>query len=291
MLNFYLIGEFFFKFGIELQSTIVKLISARKKMSLHRFCIPFMCCFLMVYQSMAGELVLTGVYHGSNLYVQNPHDGENNYCIKDIYVNGKKHMDAPKSSVFTIDLSSLKESAQVKIEIYHTDGCEPKIINPNAIRVKEEFQFIFLDMDDHQIHWKSKGEKKLGKYFIEKFEHNTWQIERAVDGRGDPTANEYRKPVDHHAGENKYRLKYLEISGRTYYSEEIVFVSSREKITFSPQRVSSKLYFSRTTDYEIADAYGNKVMSGRAEEVDCSKLKMGVYYLSFDNRTEKFIKK
>jgi len=251
----------------------------------------FLLFILYNTAAFAGELVLSGVYHGSNLYVQNPHDGNNSFCIKDIYVNGKKHMDAPQASVFTIDLSGLRENTQVKIEIYHTDGCEPKIINPNAIRVKDEFQFIFLELDDHQVHWKAKGEKKLGKYFIEKFEHNNWIIERAIDGRGDHNANEYRKPIDHHAGENKYRLKYLEISGKTYYSEVITYFSNREKITFAPKKVNTSLTFSRTTDYEIRDAFGQKVLSGRASEVDCKSLKTGVYYISFDNRTEKFFKK
>ena len=251
----------------------------------------FASFLLLAFNAMAGELVLSGVYHGSNLYVQNPHDGENKYCVKDIYVNGKKHMDAPQTSVFTIDLSKIAEGAKVTIAIYHSDACEPKVINPNAIRVKDEFQFIFLDIDDHQIHWKTKGEKPSGKFFIEKFEHNNWDTERAVDGRGDPATNEYRKPIDHHAGENKYRLKYLEISGRSYYSEVVTFMSEKDKITFYPLRVSSKITFSRSTDFEIRDAYGNKVKSGKAAEVDCSSLKTGKYYLSFDNRTEQFFKK
>ena len=104
-------------------------------------------------------------------------------------------------------------------------------------------------------------------------------------------SHEYRRPIDHHAGENKYRLKYLEISGRSDYSEVVTFMSDRDKITFYPQRVSDKITFSRSTDFEIRDAYGNKVKSGRAAEVDCSDLKTGKYYLSFDNRTEQFFKK
>ncbi len=257
---------------------------------MYKLLVSFLLILFSVGNLTAGELILSGVYHGSNLYVQNPHDGESNYCIKDIYVNGKKHMDGPNTSVFTIDLSSFSEGGKVKIEIYHSDGCEPKVINPNAIQIKDEFQFVFMNMDDHQIHWKTKGEKRLGKFFIEKFEHNVWNMERAVDGRGE-ASNEYRKPVDYHAGDNKYRLKYLAISGKTYYSDEVTFVSKREKITFSPQRVADKLTFSRSTDYEIRDAYGNSVMSGRSENVNCSSLKTGIYYLIFDNRTEKFIKK
>ena len=131
---------------------------------MNRSILPLLLLLLLSGDLLAGELILSGVYHGSSLYVQNPHDGENNYCIKDIYVNGKKHMDAPSTSVFTIDLSSIGKGNKVKVEIYHSDGCEPKVINPTAIRIKDEFQFIFLEMDDHQIHWKTKGEKNLGKY-------------------------------------------------------------------------------------------------------------------------------
>lgn len=238
-----------------------------------------------------GELVLTGVYHGSNLYVQNPHDSKQNYCVQDIYVNGKKHMATPQASVFTIDLSSIGMDTPVKIEIYHGNDCEPKVINPNAIRVKDEFQFAFINIDGQVLHWQAKGEKKLGKYFIEKFEHNNWDIELAISGKGDPKDNEYKVPIEHHAGSNKYRVKYLEVSGRSYYSGEVNYESERETVVFYPKKVSTTLSFSREIDYEIRDAYGNKVLVGRAQEVNCSNLKSGLYYISFDNRTEKFFKK
>jgi hypothetical protein len=238
-----------------------------------------------------GELLLSGVYHGSNLYVQNPHDGNNNFCVQDVYVNGKKHMDPPKASVFTIDLSGFAPETPLKIEIYHRDNCEPKVINPNAIRVKEEFQFVFLNVDDHALHWQAKGEKKMGKYFVEKFEHNNWSMEQAVDGRGAPGGNEYRLPVRHHAGNNRYRIKYLEVSGRSYYSDEVHIESAREVVDFYPKKVADKLSFTSAVDYEIRDAYGSKVLEGHGQTVDCASLKPGLYYVSFENRTEKFFKK
>jgi hypothetical protein len=255
------------------------------------FFLALSLCVLCIQQAVAGELVLTGVYHGSNLYVQNPHDGNNNYCVKGVYVNGKKHMDAPQASVFTIDLSKLEVNTPVRVEIFHNDGCEPKVINPNAIRVKEEFQFVFLDVDDNVLHWQVKGEKKLGKYFIEKFEHNNWSTEKAIDCKGHAGLNEYKEVVEHHTGVNRYRIKYLEISGKSYFSEETRHESAKESVNFFPKKVSTTLSFTREIDYEIRDAYGNRVLQGRAKDVDCAALKTGLYYVSFDNKTEKFFKK
>ncbi len=239
----------------------------------------------------SGELLLTGVYHGTNLYVQNPHDGNNNYCVEKIFVNGEQHMTPPKASVFTIDLSGLAVETAVTIEIYHRDDCEPKVINPNAIRVKDEFQFVFLDVDGGMLHWEVKGERKLGKYFVEKFEHNNWDLQQSVNGKGESGVNDYKVAVEHHAGSNRYRIKYLEVSGRSFYSAEVHHDSEYEPVSFYPKKVNAELSFSRETGYEIRDAYGNKVLEGKAQTVDCSNLNPGLYYLSFDNRTEKFFKK
>ena len=241
--------------------------------------------------SQAGELLLTGVYHGTNLYVQNPHDGNNRYCVRKIFVNGRRHQTPPKSSVFTIDLSELEMNSPVNIEIVHSDNCEPKVINPNAIRVKDEFQFVFLDVDGENLHWQVKGERKMGQYFIEKFEHNNWDMQKAVNGKGKAGLNDYNTDVLHHAGKNRYRIKYLEVSGRAYYSSEVIHESENEPVNFYPRKVNDRLNFSREITYEIRDAYGNKVLEGKSEKVDCNNLNPGLYYVSFDNRTEKFFKK
>ncbi|MEY4571471.1 MAG: hypothetical protein RLZ10_682, partial [Bacteroidota bacterium] len=44
------------------------------------------------------------------------------------------------------------------------------------------------------------------------------------------------------------------------------------------------------TYYEIFDAYGNILKSGKSTKVDCRNLLNGLYFINFDNSTEKFIK-
>ncbi len=242
-------------------------------------------------QLWAGELLLSGVYRGSNLYVQNPHDGEGNYCITAIYINNQKLDQVPQATAFDLDLSSLEVNAPVIIKIFHNDNCRPKILNPNAIRTKDDFQFSSVQVQNGTIVWKAKGEKKFGKYFIMKNQHNTWEMIKAVDSEGTPNDNEYTEKVLHHSGKNRYKVKYLDVTGRIFYSDEVEFESQKEQVDFFPKRVSKTLSFTSEVEYEILDAYGVSVKKGIGTIVDCSDLKTGAYYVVFDNKTEKFFKK
>lgn len=248
--------------------------------------------FLMISYAWAGELLIEGVYQGTNLYIENPHDASKQaFCISEVLINGKKMSPLPQASAFEIILSHLKKDEAVSIRILHRDDCKPKIINPNSIRVRNEFQFTSLDINNDFINWVSKGEKKHSKYFIEKFEHNSWITEEVVECQGNAGNNVYKIDAPHHSGLNKYRVKYLDITGKSYYSQVVEFTAAKAKVEFYPQRVSTTLNFSHPVKFEILDAYGNVVIKGSDKVVDCTKLKMGTYYVSFDNRTEKFFKK
>ena len=240
---------------------------------------------------MAGEMLIVGVYHGTNLFVQNPHDGNNNYCIKEIYVNNKKIDHPAKSTAFDIDLSAFKLNDAITIKIIHNDDCSPKVMNLNAIKAKEEFTFTSYEPTENKLIWTTKGEKRFGQYFIECFRNNAWIVEKVINCKAQAGNNIYECPVLHNSGTNKYRIKYLEISGKSCYSPDIVYVSDEERVSFYPKSVTEHITFSKSVRYEILDIYYNVVMRGSGVVIDCTDLKLGTYYLVFDNRTEKFLKK
>lgn len=256
-----------------------------------RLCSIFFLILLSPFFATAGELLLSGVYRGSNLYIQNPHDGEGNYCITAIYINNQKLPEVPQATAFDLDLSSLEVNSPVIIKIFHNDNCRPKILNPNAIRTKDDFQFSTIDVNQGGVTWSAKGEKKFGKYFVMKYQHNTWEMIKAVDSQGTQGENNYTEKVLHHSGKNKYKIKYLDVTGRIFYSEEKEFISAKEEVDFFPKRVSKSLTFTSEVSYEILDAYGVSVKKGTGIDVDCSDLKTGAYYVVFDNKTERFFKK
>ncbi len=238
----------------------------------------------------AAEMLIKGVYQGQNVFVQNPHDGNNNYCISEVYLNDKK-IEHPKTTAFDIDLSHLKQGDAVVIKFIHRDDCSPKIMNMHAIRVKEDFQFVNIEATEQKIIWVTKGERKFAQFFFEAFKNNAWMVEKVFNCKGVQGNNVYDLPVTHNSGVNKYRIKYLEISGKTSYSPEVVFESDAEKVTFYPKTVAETITFSKSVKYEILDPYYNVLLRGNGASVDCKKLKPGSYYVVFDNRTEKFLKK
>ena len=56
---------------------------------------------LFVGNLHAGVLVLTGMYQGKDVYVQNPlSENQKDYCTKEVYLNNEKILTNIKSSVF-----------------------------------------------------------------------------------------------------------------------------------------------------------------------------------------------
>jgi hypothetical protein len=263
-------------------------------MQLQRLCIAlcyFWVCLTNSSKIFAAEMIVNGIYQGTNLFVQNPHDGKNNYCIAEIYLNNKK-ADFPKNSTaFDIDLSSLTVGATIHLRFVHSDDCLPKIMNMGAIKVREEFQFTSIDATDTKLVWTTKGEKRFGQYFLEAFKNNAWKVEKVLNCKAQAGNNIYEINASHSSGVNKYRIKYLEISGKSVYSPERVYESDAEQVTFYPKSVTQNITFSKIVKYEVLDVYYNIVMRGNGAMADCTGLKGGTYYLVFDNRTEKFLKK
>jgi hypothetical protein len=102
----------------------------------------------------------------------------------------------------------------------------------------------------------------------------------------------YSLPVAHALGLNKYHIKAQnEDDHHMYYSRVVEYYSKTEPLTFYPKSVTSKITLSRPVGYEIVDTKGTTLKKGKGSEISLAELKSGVYYLNYDNRTEKFFKK
>jgi len=249
--------------------------------------------FSFAVKAQEANIELSGVYKGKNLYVQNPFAGNmKDFCAKDVFINGEKKLTNVQSSAFEVDLSHLKMGDAIIIKITHLSDCKPKILNPQVIRNDHaEFQFVSFNVSDKKIDWSTKGESSGNKMFVQQFTRGQWVNIKEITGKGLPTTAEYVHPALHHAGINKYRIKYLDVHGKVVYSHAAEFNSTEEDITFYPTRVTNTITLSRATDYEIMDSYGNVVKKGHGDKIDCVDLKTGVYYLNMHNQTEKFLKK
>ncbi len=83
------------------------------------------------------EISLEGKFKGENITVQNPYGPKGiGFCVTDVYVNDKMTSDEINAETFEIDIKAMgvKEGDNVSLRIVHTEGCEPKIVNPEALR-------------------------------------------------------------------------------------------------------------------------------------------------------------
>lgn len=246
---------------------------------------------LLLAQQSQGEYVLSGVYNGKNLYVQNPLSSNmKDYCTREVWVNDRQVFASPRSSAFTINLTHLSRQEPVTVRIVYQQGCAPKVINPQVIRTRNNFRYLTIHVDSNKIEWLTAGELESGKFFIEKWQNERWQPVGSQEARGEENSR-YQAAVEHFSGENKYRLKYLQNDGETFYSSVQAYEAPVDPITFAPTRVSDRIYLSRETDYVVTDASGNQLLQGHGKEIQLAHLASGLYYLKFDNRKEKFYKK
>ena len=241
------------------------------------------------------RLVLTGHYQGKNIFVQNPFkDGGVGFCTDKVTVNDKVTSDEINSSAYEIDFTklSLNLGDPLTVVIEHGSECRPKVLNPEVLKPTSTCTFGTIEVgDDGLIKWKTTGETGKLPFIIEIYNWNKWIPVGEVDGIGTPAEHEYEFKLTPHSGENKVRIKQIDHTKRPRTSQPKAFSTGAPTVDFDPKKVGNEIKFTSKTRYEIYDAYGNLVKKGYGESIDCSGLVKGAYYLNFDNKNEKFLKK
>ncbi len=238
----------------------------------------------------AEEYTFSGVYQGKNIYVQNPlTEDQSEFCTKAVYVNDLLIVNNPKTTAYEIDLSYLIKNEPVIIKIVHNANCEPKVINPQVIKPKNQFQFLSVYVDSNEIRWITQSEIGQGKYLLEQYLNGKWIIVDIIEAKGTENTNQYQVFPKHYLGLNRYRVKY--VSGNdVFFSQAQQFFAEIAPVEILPDTAKEKIMLSRETDYELLDAEGNPVAKGKGKEIDLVNLSAGLYYLNIENRTEKIIK-
>src|SRR5574343_1240382 len=137
-----------------------------------------------------GTLVIEGKYQNKNLYVQNSL-GQNGvgFCAYEVRVNGEMTTDEVNSSAFEIDLRpyNLHEGDEVEIQIFHKDGCSPRVLNPEVLKPRPSFATKTITVSNTgMLSWTTTGETSSIPYVIEQFRWNKWVYVGEVQGIGTP---------------------------------------------------------------------------------------------------------
>lgn len=240
-----------------------------------------------------------GSFQGKNLFVSNPPQSDGfGFCVSKVVVNGKILPASIQNANFEIDFSLFKiqKGEKVFVVLTHAEGCEPQFINPEVLLPKSTFVCTSIKANkDGVINWQTKNENGSLDFIIEQFRWGRWVEVGQVKGEGTNTVNNYTFQLTPHSGMNKVRVSQKDNSGEKHSSQETSFQSAVPKVKMSPAKVRDYLYFkangkSCKTKFEVFDAFGNLLKLGYGEKVDCQNLVDGVYFVNFDNTTEKFIK-
>ena len=233
-------------------------------------------------------VVVEGHYQGKNLYVQNPFGSSGvGFCVIKVTVNGDATTDQIASSAFEIDFGNLnlKVGDPVLVKISHKSDCLPKVLNPEVLLPKSTFETKSISVaNGNLLKWCTTGESGKLTFEVEQYRWNKWIKVGEVDGVGTSGENCYEFEVTLHSGENKFRVKQKDYSGRANISKSTSITSESPKLALNAPK-GRDVEFSGETLYEIYDTYGNLRKKGYGQKIDCTNLDKGLYYVNFDNTT------
>jgi hypothetical protein len=256
--------------------------------------LALLCASVIGFNAGAATLVIQGKYQNKNLFVQNASgSGGVGFCAHEIKVNGNITTDETNSSAFEIDLAALKlkYGQSVIIEITHSEGCMPKVLNIEDLKPKPTFEVLTMNISNAGLlKWVTKDETGALPYVIEQFKWNKWVPVGEVAGIGTPEPHDYSFQVAMHSGENKYRVKQKGLNSTSRFSQEIILKSPVDKPSFAISKNNVSIDFSSDTGYEVFDVYGTVLKRGYGKQVMIDNLKKGNYYLCYDNTMTEFKK-
>ncbi len=258
------------------------------------FCLTFLLPGFVNAEN--GTLLIEGKYQNKNIYVQNSFNGNGvGFCAYEVRVNGALTTDEVNSSAFEIDLRQydLHEGDPVAIQIFHKEGCAPKVLNPEVLKPRPTFTTKSITCSaTGMINWTTTGETSSIAFIVEQFRWNKWVYIGEVQGLGTPAEHSYSFQTVPHTGENKFRVKQVGFGKEVKYSPEVKHTpSNTSALTFSQSNDSKKITLSGDSMYEMYDAFGNVVLKGFGRELDISTFEKGTYFLCFDNKIEQVNRK
>lgn len=251
--------------------------------------------FCLAPLSWAGSVILEGRYQQRNIFIINPvSDDGVGFCAYEVSVNGQISSDEVNSQAFEVDLSiyNLRLGDPVSVIIKHKDGCQPKVLNPGALESTPTFECTKINCNPSGLlTWETKGEMGKLPFIVQQFKWNKWVNVGQVEGIGSQSANSYRFQVSLTSGLNKFRVVQKSYEGELRKSNAAEISSSVPAVSYKYDKKLKIITFSAETSFELYNSYGQIVKKGFGNSLDVTTLAKGEYFLSYDNKTDKFLRK
>ena len=126
---------------------------------------------------------------------------------------------------------------------------------------------------------KTTNEQGKLTFIIEQYRWNKWVKIGEVDGEGNAKEHNYEFKITAHSGENKFRVKQVDYTGKPRLSQSATYNDANfSSISITNPKVKDDLEFTKETLYEIYDTYGNLVKKGFGRTIDIINLKINNFF-------------
>jgi hypothetical protein len=229
------------------------------------------------------RLVVRGVYTGKDIYWihgTTPEGIKN--CLPDIRIKnsttGKKY----HVSENPIELKKMADPGDsIVLEFEYSVKCTVKIANRDDLfnNCKSTIKGVNIDTTGI-ISWSVDTPCK-NPIIIRQFKWNKWvEIQKVEDLKKYFDARHYV-----HSGLNKFRIDQLTKEVEYNISEPINYKSNIPEVICKTQKITDFIEFDRETFYELYDTRGNMINKDYGKKINCKKLPLGQYFVSYDNKT------
>jgi hypothetical protein len=235
------------------------------------------------------ELVIHGNYTGNNIVILNPMKN-NEFSVKDVFINNLRFDDEIRSRAFEIDLEkhNLSEGDTIVLKIiYSPEAGIPSIYNPEVIKKKNYFRFVnaTCDKKTQQIIWSVESNALTESFEVEHYRWDKWMTIKLVQPDEMKTESTFSTSFDPHSGRNLFRVKYIDSEGNVFYSGDIKYTSKIKEVILSSDKVKDSIELSDKTMYQLFNQNGVLIMDGWGNSINIDFLEKGKYFLNFDNKT------
>lgn len=91
------------------------------------------------------------------------------------------------------------------------------------------FNFSQLEAKNNTLFWEVENEQKFGQFFVQVKRVHTWVSFKVVNCKGEKGRVSYQIPIQTKAKRTHFRIKYLDLAGKSIYSPEVCHLKPEKK--------------------------------------------------------------
>ena len=188
------------------------------------------------------------------------------FCIDSVMINDERYIESISSSAFEVEFDdSLKIGSPLKVEVYHKNGCRPKLLSVQGTRNFSKIEFQNMELSDSLVLSAYVVTPYKIRMFAEQHRWDKWIKIESTECYVDSGFVSFDLSKEKHAGKNEYRLVFSDPFSRKTFSNALIYLNKEPNFDYHHLSAERKITFDQWTRFEFYDTYGNIVAKGQGD--------------------------